>query len=261
MKYRPYSILTPEFDPLSGGIRVMYGLYGWLLAKGQIVYLNAKYEDNDFVAVYPEIYHGNQANANTVVRYILNKPGVMATNGIPGPTTFDKKDKIYVFSKIYDTLGVDDDHLMFLPILNTHLFKDQKKKRSQKCVFVGKGTDLDIPETKGLVRITRELLMRQGVLADFLNDCEVMYSYENPTAMNEIARLCGCRVIFIPEGASLKYTEKELKEKYEPSNEGISWGIGNDSGFDAKAFRKHYMGLKDIFEAKLDKFIAETQND
>lgn len=260
MKYKPYSICTPEFEPLSGGIRVMYGLYGHLLARGHIVYLNAKYEDPNFIAVYPEIYHGNQSGANTVVRYVLNKPGVMATNGIAGPRLFGPNDKVYVFSKLYDTFGVDDDHLMFLPIINTHLFKDQGKKRPNKCVFVGKGTDLDIPETKGLTRITRELSMDQGALADYLNTCQVMYSFENPTAMNEIARLCGCRVVFIPEGATIKYTEEEL-EKYEPSNKGIAWGVGKDKEFDVKAFREHYMSLKEMFEAKLDKFINDTQND
>ena len=55
----------------------MWGLYGWLLAKGQIAYVNATYENPDFVAIYPEIYHGNPTGANTVVRYILNKTPIV----------------------------------------------------------------------------------------------------------------------------------------------------------------------------------------
>jgi len=257
-RYKPYSILTPRFDPVSGGIRVMYGLYGWLLTKGQIAYLNARM-DIPFIGIYPEIYHGNEAQANTVVRYILNKPGVMATGGVPGPITFPPTGILYGFTKLYDTFNLDDEHLMFLPIIDTHLFKDQKRKRTKRCVFVGKGTDLDIPETKGLKRIDREMSLDQAGLADFLNKCEVMYSYENPSAMLEIARLCGCRVIFLPEGAMTTYTKKELVEKYEPGMNGVSFGLEENVKLETEAFREHYMGLKDIFSKKLDRFISETQ--
>ena len=97
-----YSIMTPPFDPTSGGIRVMWGLYGWLLAKGQVAYTNATSDNpDDFIAIYPEIYRGNEAGAKTVVRYLLNKPGTMALYGTPGLTTFDKNDKIRNSKMIY----------------------------------------------------------------------------------------------------------------------------------------------------------------
>ena len=264
MKYKPYSIIMPPFNPLSGGIRVMWGLYGWLLAKGQIVYANSTMVDSKFIAVYPEIFHGNDAKADTVVRYILNKPGVMGginKDGVweSGPTEYPKDDHIFVFSKIYDTFGVDEDHLLFLPILNLHLFKDMKKKRTNRCVFVGKGKDIPMNVTEGLPRITRELSMDQGKLAEFLNTCDVMYSFENPTAMNEIARLCGCKVVFIPENATIKYDKEELAEKYEPTDYGIEWGLGKKKSFDSKRFRGQYLWLVKQFEKKLDKFIEITQ--
>ncbi len=258
MPYKPYSILTPPFDPLSGGIRVMYGLYGHLLAKGQIAYLNAQM-DIPFIGIYPEIYHGNEMGADVVVRYILNKPGVMATYGVPGPSSFDSSDKIYVFSKIYDTFNSFDDKIMFLPILNLNLFKDQGKKRKGGCVFVGKGKDKDTKETLGLTRITRDLALDQAGLANFLNIHDVMYSFENPTAMNEIARLCGCRVVFVKERANLIYSERELEKLYEPGMYGV--GFGRIPEFDSAKFRKHYVGLVDKFSKKLDRFISETQSD
>ena len=242
----------------------MWGLYGWLLARGQIAYVNATYENPDFVAIYPEIYHGNPTGANTVVRYILNKPGVMGTpdqNGVftPGPTSFPPEDQIFVFSKIYDTFGVDDEHLMFLPILNLHLFKAKKGRRKNRCVFVGKGRDIPLKETKGLTRITRELSLDQGALADYLNTCEIMYSFENPTAMNEIARLCGCRVVFISEGATISYTKEELEKNYEPGMNGISWGLKEDVPLDVDKFREHYFDMVTKFNRKLDRFIEITQ--
>jgi len=261
---RPYSVRMPPFDPTSGGIRVCWGLYGWLLAKGQIVFPNATYENKNFVAIYPEIYHGNDMGAEIVVRYILNKPGVMGSfdqYGIftPGPTEFEPTDRIYVFSRIYDTFGVDDNLILFLPILNLHLFKDQKRRRRNRCVYVGKGKDLPLKETEGLLRITKKIALDQQSLADYLNTCDVMYSFENPTAMNEIARLCGCRVIFIPEGATTNFTKEELEEKYEPSMMGISWGLDDYQPLDVDAFRQHYINLQKEFERKLDIFIEETQ--
>ncbi|MBI4058103.1 hypothetical protein HY405_02235 [Candidatus Microgenomates bacterium] len=84
---KPYSVVTPKFKIDSGGIRVMWGLYGWLLAKGQIVNVNLKYPDPNFIAIYPEVYQGNPIGANTVVRYILQKPGMMG-KGTPGTASF-----------------------------------------------------------------------------------------------------------------------------------------------------------------------------
>lgn len=255
-----YSVVSPEYSITSGGIRVMYGLYSWLTIKGEVVLLNQRFDNTkDCIAIYPEIYHGNPLEAKTVVRYILNKPGIMANFGIPGPITFTPQDRIYVFSKLYDTFGVDENHLMFLPILNLHLFKAKKGKRKNRCVFVGKGRDIPLKETEGLPRITSKLSLDQGELAEFLNTCEIMYSFENPTAMNEIARLCGCRVVFIPEGANIKYSQAELKEKYEPGMMGISWGLKDYQKLDVEAFRGHYEALRHKFEEKLDIFIDDTQ--
>jgi len=95
-----------------------------------------------------------------------------------------------------------------------------------------------------------------------------MYTYENPTAMNEIARLCGCKVVFFPEGAVTEYSKEELEEKYEPGMHGITFAYDKklkivnrekEVPLDVKKFRKHYKGLIKTFDKKLDKFIKRTQ--
>ena len=248
---KPYSIISPDFEPTSGGIRVMYGLYGWLLAKGQIAFLNAKFENTDFVAIYPEISHGNPAGANTVVRYILAPPGEMASNGVAGPTKFDDTDLIYSFSKlVYNT---DPEHIMFLPILNMHLFKDQKKKRTKSCVFFGKKPDL-LLHPKDCIKIDRKFAQDQQALADMLNECKVMYCYDHRTAMTEVARLCGCRIVIFPSD----YTKKKF-EDYEPGMNGISWGLEENVTLDTVKFREHYQTLRTLFSFRLDQFIEATQ--
>lgn len=233
----------------------MWGLYGWLLTKGQIVNVNTKYPDSDFVAIYPEVYHGNPMGAATVVRYILARPGSMGkgTPGTssfrPGPTKFDSKDELFAFSKIH-MKGLPEDRYMFLPILDMNLFRDQKKKRSKKFYYIGRGKNtnmhpldaVELPRLKG----------DQQKLADLLNECEALYIYEDVTALSEVARLCGCRVIM--------FAPREGFEKcYEPGMNGIS--LYKDQGIKLNylEFRECYGGMRDTFSKKLDDFIELTQ--
>jgi len=257
LKLKPYSVFSPPFEATSGGIRVMYGLYGWLLAKGQIVHLNARYAHSDFIAIYPEIETGNPAQANSVVRYILNKPGVMGSQRdgkfVSGPTSFADTDKIFVFSELFNTMGVDEEHKLFLPIIDTHLFRDMGLKRDKKAVFVGKGEDKRL-HPQGCVLIDRMVAQDQAELAQLLNECEVIYQYDPVSAMSEIARLCGCRVVYLSD----QYTREEY-ESYEPGINGISFGLEEDNKLDVDKFRSHYLGMKEMFSKKLDRFIELTQ--
>lgn len=253
---RAYSVMTPPFDPTSGGIRVMWGLYGWLLAKGQIVHTNAQYGHPDFVAIYPEIAQGNPLGAKHVVRYILNKPGVMGLRTAEGfelgPTEFDPDDKLYYFSRLFG--DSPSENYMFLPILDLHTFKDQGKLRSKTAYFVGKGTDSGV-HPKDAILIDRVVAADQGSLADLLNECEVLYCYDPVTAMTELARLCGCRIVYIPS----TYDHDEFSKKYEPGMNGISWGMDTGVKLDVEAFREHYEAMREEFSWKLDAFIEETQ--
>jgi len=255
---RPYSIRSPQFDLTSGGIRVLYGLYGWLLAKGQLVFMNAMFENPDFVGIYTDIHKGNDLGANTVVRYLLNKVGVMG--GVnpatgeweTGQTSFDPTDRIYYFSKLFGE--TEPDNYMFLPILNTHLFRDQKKKRDRRAVFVGKGVDTGLHQ-RGATIIDRSLAQDQQELADLLNECEVLYSYDPVSAMTEIARLCGCRVVYLSE----TYTREDYANKYEAGVNGMSFGTDEGVELDTEAFTQHYLDLRETFSKRLDIFIESTQ--
>lgn len=250
--------MTPDFDVTSGGIRVMWGLYGSLLAKGQIAYINAKFPTDDFIAIYPEIVRGNPLGAKYVVRYILNKPGVMSSGGLSGPTEFDPTDKLVYFSRLFGQAKKESEY-MFLPILNTHLFKDRHKKRTQKAVFFGKGLEYAslLAEPKhpaSAVVIDRSFAQDQQALADLLNECEVLYCYDPVTAMTELARLCGCRIVMI----NPSYTKDEFKH-YEPGMNGISWGKDDGVPLDTKGFTKHYGDLRGEFARELHYFIEDTQ--
>jgi len=248
---KPYLIRTPAMDPVSGGIRVMYGLYGWLLAKGQIVLLNTKI-DVPAVGIYPEIYHGNEMEADKVIRYVLQTPGRMSHLGVPGPTEFDKDDEIYVFSKVYDQWGLDDNHVLFLPIIDLHTFTDQKKKRTKTAYYCARGKNLE-KHPKDSIQITRAFAMDQQALADLLNECQVLYVYDEITAILEVARLCGCRVAYWGP------TPREVMNKYEPTMTGVTYHDEKEVKLYAPWFRWHYQQLVETFSRKLDQFIEHTQ--
>lgn len=227
----------------------MYALQSWLEVKGQVALMNARY-DIPFIGIYPEVYRGNDLGADRVVRYILNTPGFMALYGQPSPTEFDETDDIYVFSKIYDTFGVHEDHLLFLPVINLFLFKDYGKRRTKTCYFVGKGKD-EHKHPEDAILIDRKLAKDQSVLADVLNDCQVMYGYDPLSAMYDISRLCGCPVEYHGD-----QTREQLKD-YEPGLDGIDFGEG--TMFNSESFRDHYKQLREEFSLKLDRFIEDTQ--
>jgi hypothetical protein len=228
----------------------MWGLYAWLLTKGQVAYLNSTSDDRDgFVAIYPEIYQGNETGASVVVRYLLNKPGRMALYGTPGPATFAPTDRIYTFSKMY--YDTDDEHILFLPILDLTTFYDQKRKRTKTAFYVGKGKNFS-QHPEGAIEITREFATDQQQLADLLNQCQVLYSYDPVSAMTEISRLCGCRVVLIQD----EYTEEQYK-LYEPGLNGM--GLKKDVGLDSDEFRTSYKALRRTFDTRLDQFILSTQ--
>lgn len=256
---KPYVITSPPFEVTSGGVRVMYGLYGWLLSKGQTVFFNEKPVKGDCIAIYPEIQNGNPANATTVVRYILNKPGVvpaLMSDGslVSGPTEFDQNDRLYYFSRLFGETTVDK--YLFLPILDLHTFKDQHKQRTKTAYFVGKGMNygLNYIHQPDSILIDRELAQDQQALADLLNECQVLYCYDPVSAMLELARLCGCRIVLI----NPLYTKEEFA-KYEPGMNGISWGKDEGVELWTGAFRSHYESMVRKFSDDLDFFIEETQ--
>lgn len=245
---KPISIYLPPYDYTSGGIKVMYALYGALLAKGLVVVPNAMFP-GEFVGIYPEIVNGNPMEATTVVRYLLNEPGVMSGNGQPSPTSFPETDYLFSFSKLF-TPDFPEEKIMFLPAIDTRTFYNKGKVRKANAVFIGKGIDTrEHPE--GCWLIDRGVAANQNELADQLNECKTLYTYDPVSAMTEIARLCGCNVVYLGK----KYT-KEDYERYEPGINGISFD-GTPTELDCETFTKHYRDLQARFNDKLELFIDQ----
>lgn len=254
---RSYSIFSPNFEITSGGVRVMYGLYGWLLSKGQIAFINQYIPKSDHVAIYPEIYpSSNESGATKVVRYILQRPGAMQlitenkAYKTKSPTTFPDYEILYAFSRMF--YQVPEDKYLFLPILDTFCFRDKHKKRTKTAFMVGKGinTRKHPPDS---IEITREMAQNQSILSNLLNECKVLYQYDPVSAISEIARLCGCPVIL-----NQTWFSREQYKLYEPGLDGISFD-NEILKFNSDDFTEHYNEMKKKFSEDLDRFIELTQ--
>lgn len=248
---KPYVIVCPDYDHTSGGVKVVWGLFGHLLARGHEVYMNRR-PAREVIAIYPEIIGDNPAGGGVIVRYILNKLGVM-TGGGESLKEINPNEHNYYFSRLFG--DTDDDHYMFLPVINMDIFKDQKKIRDKTAVFFGKGEDKGLHKPSTI--IDRSLAQDQQELADFLNECEILYTYDPVSAMTEVARLCGTRVVYLSD----VYTKEDYESKYEAGINGMSFGSDTGEKLDVDAFRSHYNALRDTFNVQLDKFIEETQNE
>jgi hypothetical protein len=263
---RPYVIWSPGWEPRSGGIRVLHHFCHELNKVGQEAYIhimdgdttnpelntplwNGKSLDSP-IAVYPEIAWTNYLGFNTVARWLLNNPGK-----IGGPTSYPETEILFAFSHLFNDLNLPEERVMFLPIIDTGTYKDTRQVRDKVLFYVGKGRrESFLEETSGATEITNQTGFDPNNLASLLNTAKVLYCYDNITAVTDLARLCGCPVVLIPNG---EYTEERYKT-HELGMEGLGWGKIPDP-FDSSKFMERYKNLKEVFYVKLNNFIEITQ--
>lgn len=261
---KPVVVWTPPqgFANESGGIKVLHAFCNELNKAGQQAYITSGNPNpnwntptwqggtNDFIAVYPEIIQDNPLNANKVVRYILYKQ----QRDIPEGETFIS------FMNMFNIWELPDDHILYLPVIETDIFTDTHQSRSGTAYYLGKGANsLRISETNNSFEITKAFTLNKEQLKDKLNSIELLYTYDNMTAINEIARLCNCPVVIIPDGS---FTKKEYT-KHELGLEGLGYGIEETewakSTINSEAFHKKYQDLIYQFRIKLLQFIKYIQ--
>jgi len=199
----------------------------------------------DWIAVYPEVVSGNPWGAPRVVRWVLNNPGRLG-----GDKTYDPSESVWVFGEMINDPGVPPERILRLPTIELDLYTDRHEPRSGALYYVGKGQktrDLDA------VELTDDMKRDGRNLADLLNRAEVLYTYDMATAMIDIARLCGCRVIIVPSG---DYTEAQLRR--ETAWVGIGFGK-MPPPFDSAVIRREQIALYAAFRERLVDFIRVTQ--
>lgn len=258
MKYLVWSF---DYYHDSAGQKVMHRLCHELNEVGQEAFVgfpktnpawNTPYHAGPFrgrrewIAVYPEIVRGNPWRAPRVVRYVLNNPGKLG-----GDKTYDPSEIVYVFHELFNDIGVPPERIMYLPTIELDIYTDRHLPRSGTLFYVGKGQQTrDLP---GSIEITSDLKRDRELLADTLNRAELLYCFDNVTGMTDIARLCGCPVMIIPNG---EYS-REVYDRVVAA-EGLGWDEVPPP-FDSDVVRAREVAAYDAFRDRLADFIQVTQ--
>ena len=255
---RPYVVWSLNYKPDSSGEKVLHRLCHELNLAGQQAFVSFRRTNpewqtpfrrrlhvRDWIAVYPEVATGNPLRAPRVVRYVLNKPGLLG-----GEPVYDPRETVFVFSELFNTPGVPPERIMKLPAIELDIYYDRHLPRSGTLYYVGRSAKTrDVAGTE----VTTEMRRDRYALADALNRAELLVSFANMTAMLDIARLCGCPVMIVPDGS---YTREQLE------NAGPLDGIGWDEmpqPFDSDVIRKREAALYPVFLDQLAEFIRVTQ--
>lgn len=157
-------------------------------------------------------------------------------------------------------------HTLFIPLLSPGALAEE--------------TPLPAPQRTGIVYFDREYVAAGGQRRDFgetaqdlasdtfsseaalcaaLRTARWFYAYED-TALTDLARLCGCAVVLVPNA----FTLKNLPERLQAENKrGVAWGDTAAEQAWAEqtlpAWRAHYLQSAQDWERTLQAFIDETQ--
>ena len=256
----PYYIVAPPYVRTSAGIRVLHLLCHSLNKLGETAYLlmypampwrshqigpdlmtpvlTSDIVKSHFerglapIMVYPETVAGNPFNSPSVVRYVLNFPGLLG-----GDTEYSSEDLCFSYGEVLAAHTRDPKNVLFLPATDTRIFYPPPAGQGRKgtCFYADKyqvahkGKLFDI--TKDSLEITRDKPNSQTPkeIADIFRRSELFYAYEN-TALAIEAVLCGCPVVFLPND----YLTDMIALK-ELGNEGYAWGTDEAEVTRAKA--------------------------
>ena len=274
---RSYQIWSPGFDRSSGGICVLHRLAVELRKQDLNVFINTDVQnpkwpaipvwrerviEKDDIAIYPEIVSQNPFAANTVVRYLLNTPGSCSPDH---SRTWGKDDILYTYSRLFNTkLGLPDDRVMLIPHIDLDVFYDKRLPRNGRLVYRGKGQQPEDKRLSGYPLLGHKESFRgdggQEMLAEALNRCELLYVLDSATAMNEIARLCGCPVCLVLDDT---YTKEEYQQHEFYDAGGFGFGIEEApiarATINSELMRSDYEVAEAEFQKRLDIFIQTTQ--
>jgi hypothetical protein len=292
-KINPYYIVSPPYTHQSAGIKVLHLLCHYLNIKGYPAFIcdyfsnrsSKSYINLDFITplltsdivndhkecnknpivVYPEIISGNPLNADCVVRYLLNYPGLI---GGEKDEKYGNCDLIFSYSElIKESLVKFESEIMFMPVCDTNVFyekSNRKIRRQGSCFYANKyqshhsGKLFDV--TNNSIEITRGLPTSQTPeqIAELFNNSEVFYSYEDTSLATE-AILCGCPVIFLKN----KFFTNNALASHELGSEGVGYNSTKSDIENAYAgiqtAQNRYFECVTNFWLQFENFIHKTQ--
>lgn len=276
---RPYYIETPPYRRSSAGIRVMHMLCHVLNRLGEEAYvftsevspdLNTPTVTEDVVrrhlqagrepiVVYPEIVSGNPRRAKSVVRYVLNVPGL-----IGGDKTFAETELVYAYGRNLLPPNAPPGHVLFFPSVDSSLFnnRDNPLDSQRQGILVYPGRHLNAlkehPELAHGTVITSTWPASRAELAALMRRSEMLYCFES-TAIALEAVLCGCPAVVLPS----PLFDGNAISSAELGREGMAFSDAPEEIDYARRtvgqMQATYQRLEEEFWVKLQQFIRDSQ--
>jgi len=267
-----FVIVAPSFVANSAGIVCLYRLCEELRRRGFSAFMaggnrGAAHLDTPIVdlveaarlcgrgyaAVYPETIVGNPLGSPTVMRWVLNRPGLLG-----GDDVYDDDELVFCYSDVFRPYVRNRvAGKLYMPTIDEAIFHADEwdvSRRSLECFYVGKSTWKDgVVDRSKAFEITRENPAKSE-LGKLFRAARTLYCFDNSTILVYEALLCGCPVVVIPDGTQTKQDYAGL----ELGTEGIAWGKEEFRGesVDVPALRRRYERVKAGFLGQLDHFLA-----
>jgi hypothetical protein len=191
-----FFIVAPPYRHNSAGVRVLYELTRLLGARGENavnVYpgpLSEKDRESG-ILVYPEIVAGNPCYGSRVVRYLLNVPGKLS-----GDASYPAGDLVFAYSPAWAKYA--QGRVLYVPVIED-FFCPGRGPRSGSAVWVGRGVSLGLHPPDSVCLSSDWPPFREDI-ARLLQRIEVLYVYDECTALVSEGLRCGCRVVFFTPG-------------------------------------------------------------
>jgi O-antigen biosynthesis protein len=261
--FKPYVIWVPSvpFSFASAGILVLHrlchelndlGFQSYVFPmRGHPTWNTPVGSPSDAIAIYPEIVANNPLGCSRVVRWIL----------YPTKNPYPATDLLIPYMRAYNSWNGPEDLTLYLPSLDIDVFCDPGLPRRGRLRYIGSkgGRAPRVEFIDRLPELSRGHSVNQVDYALRLQTCELLYTYDNMSAINECARLCGCPVVIIPDGTF----ERKHYEQHELGMGGLGFGLEDESrsiaSLDSKSFRDLYVELKCTFRKRLLRFVEYTQ--
>jgi len=201
--------------------------------------------ERGFTAIYPEVITGNPLAAESVIRWVLNRPGLLA-----GDAVYSEHEHVFYYSEIYRPYIQNRiAGKLCMPIIDEAIFHSDGSApvhRSLECFYVGKSVWKDgVIDRDRVFEITREYPAKTE-LGKLFRVARVLYCFDNSTALVYEALLCGCPVVIIPDGT-------QTRQDYGKLESGIAWGVEEYRGepVDVSSLKARHAEEKKDFHQQL----------
>jgi len=205
-----------------------------------------------FTAIYPEVIAGNPLAAESVIRWVLNRPGLLA-----GDSVYSEHEHVFYYSEVFRPYIQNRiAGKLYMPTIDEAIFHSDASApvhRSLECFYVGKSVWKDgVIDRDRAIEITREFPPK-AELGKLFRAARVLYCFDNSTILAYEALLCGCAVVIIPDGTQSWHDY----EKLELGTDGIVWGLQEyrSQPVDVHALRARYADVKRDFHQQLQHMI------